>query len=370
MSKRELDTKVDGVKSEPEVHIAKKRKKDKDREEQSSVIISRPSLTNEDYTIGWICTTNTELIAARAFLDEEHKGPGHQPPNNTSEYVLGTMGGHNVVIPILPHGDNGKDSTTTAVAKMLHNFSNVRIGLMVGIGGGAPSEKHDIRLGDIVVSSPANGKGGVLQYDFGKTIQDERFHRTGFLNQPPTVLRAAITGLETDYELYGYDLEANIQAVFEKFPRLRRNYSRPNADTDRLYPSNSIHKDGVCCNDSTVGNQQIPIQRVERSEHEDNTAIHYGLIASTNQLMNDACLRDKLAAEDNVLCFEMEAAGLMNNFPCLVIRGICDYSDTHKNKAWQGFAAMSAAAYAKDLLRQIPPRRIENAKKNQGNDKN
>jgi nucleoside phosphorylase len=75
--------------------------------------------------------------------------------------------------------------------------------------------------------------------------------------------------------------------------------------------------------------------------------------------MKDALVRDKLSAEKGVLCFEMEAAGLMNHFPCLVIRGICDYSDSHKNKEWQGYAAMVAAAYAKDLLRQIPPNKVE-----------
>ena len=97
----------------------------------------------------------------------------------------------------------------------------------------------------------------------------------------------------------------------------------------------------------------------ERTEDEDNPAIHYGLIASANQLMKDALVRDTLAAEKNVLCFEMEAAGLMNHFPCLVIRGICDYSDSHKNKEWQGYAAMVAAAYTKDLLYRIPPSKIE-----------
>jgi nucleoside phosphorylase len=74
------------------------------------------------------------------------------------------------------------------------------------------------------------------------------------------------------------------------------------------------------------------ILRPERTEDEDNPAIHYGLIASANQLMKGALVRDKLAAEKDVLCFETEAAGLMNHFPCLVIRGICDYSDTHENK--------------------------------------
>jgi nucleoside phosphorylase len=75
--------------------------------------------------------------------------------------------------------------------------------------------------------------------------------------------------------------------------------------------------------------------------------------------MKDATVRDKLAKESNVLCFEMAAAGLMNHFPCLVVRGICDYSDTHKNKQWQGYAAMAAAAYAKDLLCRISPNKIE-----------
>ncbi|KAI1827324.1 hypothetical protein F4861DRAFT_550886 [Xylaria intraflava] len=55
----------------------------------------------------------------------------------------------------------------------------------------------------------------------------------------------------------------------------------------------------------------------------------------------------------------MEAAGLMNHCPCLVIRGICDYSDSHKNKDWQGYAAMTAAAYATDLLGRISPNRVE-----------
>jgi nucleoside phosphorylase len=98
-------------------------------------------------------------------------------------------------------------------------------------------------------------------------------------------------------------------------------------------------------------------------EDEDNPAIHYGLIASANRLMKDAVLRDKLAKDKNVLCFEMEAAGLMNLFPCLVIRGICDYSDLHKNDEWRGYAAMAAAAYAKDLLCRIPPNQVEAEKK-------
>lgn len=78
--------------------------------------------------------------------------------------------------------------------------------------------------------------------------------------------------------------------------------------------------------------------------------------------MKDAEIRDVLAKEDNVLCFEMEPGGVMNAFPCLVIRGICDYSDSHKTKEWQGYAAMAAAAYAKDLLLRMSPANVDNEK--------
>jgi Cdc6-like AAA superfamily ATPase len=75
--------------------------------------------------------------------------------------------------------------------------------------------------------------------------------------------------------------------------------------------------------------------------------------------MEDAMLRDIIAKEEGVLCFEMEAAGLTNHFPCLIVRGICDYSDSHKNAEWQGYAAMSATAYTKDLLSTMVSSQIE-----------
>jgi len=78
--------------------------------------------------------------------------------------------------------------------------------------------------------------------------------------------------------------------------------------------------------------------------------------------MRDAAERDRVSAElGGVLCFEMEAAGLMNSFPCLVIRGICDYADSHKNKRWQAYAAGTAAACAKEVLSVIPPAEVATA---------
>ncbi|OHW99504.1 pfs domain-containing protein [Colletotrichum incanum] len=85
--------------------------------------------------------------------------------------------------------------------------------------------------------------------------------------------------------------------------------------------------------------------------------VHYGVIASGNQVMRHAKTRDRLAEELDVVCFEMEAAGLMDNFTSLVVRGICDYSDSHKAKRWQRYAAATAAAYTKELLSIITPHR-------------
>jgi nucleoside phosphorylase len=87
--------------------------------------------------------------------------------------------------------------------------------------------------------------------------------------------------------------------------------------------------------------------------------VFHGIIASADTLMKNATERDILSRDNGVLCFEMEASGLMNGFPCLVVRGICDYSDTHKNDQWQGYAAMCAAAYTKRLLAGITPKRID-----------
>jgi nucleoside phosphorylase len=318
-------------------------------------------LTRADYTVGWICALRIEHVAAQVFLDEKHQAPEDVHPNDDNDYTLGKIGRHNVVIAVLPNGEYGISSATGVAKNMLSSFPNVRIGLMVGIGGGAPSQKHDIRLGDVVVSAPCDGTGGVFQYDFGKAIQDGTFHTTGFLNQPPTFLRTAVNGLDAEYEIYGHKFEEAINGVLEKLPRLRRRYGRPLPITDKLYkstathPSNSDQNCAECC-----GNDLSNIVvRADRTEEDDNPAIHYGLIASANQVMKDARIRDTLIKEKDVLCFEMEAARLMNQFPCLVIRGICDYSDSHKSKEWQGYAAMTAAAYTKDLLSRIPIYKIE-----------
>ena len=319
----------------------------------------------KDYTVGWISALSTEYVAAQAFLDEKHEPPASVSSNDNNNYTLGRIGKHNVVVAVLPDGEYGLTTAAGVARDMVHSFPNIRIGLMVGIAGGAPSKEHDIRLGDIVVGAPRDGEGGVFEFDFGKTIQGQDFEYTRFLDQPPTVLRAAVSGVKAKYEMSGHNIEGAINTVLQRFPRLQQKYKRPNVD--RLYQAGVTHpSEGeaklatcaeVCVDESSL------VSRRERTEYEDNPAIHYGLIASSNQLMKDAIVRDKLVEKKEVLCFEMEAAGLVNHFPCLIVRGICDYSDTHKNKDWQGYAAMAAAAYAKDLLSQIHPNKVESEKR-------
>ncbi|KAL1847874.1 hypothetical protein Plec18170_008284 [Paecilomyces lecythidis] len=328
-------------------------------EEQQSV--SRRKLRNDDYTVGWICAIRTEYVAAQAFLDEEHEIPESIPPRNNSVYTLGAMGKHNIIIVAPPMGEYGIATVSGVARDMLNSFPNVRIGLLVGIGGGAPNRKHDIRLGDIVVSIPRNGKSGVLQYDFGKMVQNQKFQNTMLLDQPPGLLRAAVTDLAARYEREGHQLEDMVSGVIHNWPRLRKKFRRPDSNTDRLYRNDIVHPAGDerGCVLACGNNPSTLVIRPKRTEEDDNPTIHYGIIASANQVMKDASIRDKLSAENDVLCFEMEAAGLMNQSSCLVIRGICDYSDTHKNDEWQGYAAMAAAAYAKSLLGQIPPTQLQ-----------
>ncbi|KAL4788864.1 hypothetical protein BDV19DRAFT_48930 [Aspergillus venezuelensis] len=318
-----------------------------------------------EYTVGWICAVTTEYVAAQAFLDEEHERPRDLFRHDSNDYTLGKIGGHNVVLAILPAGEYGIASAANVAKDMLHSFPSVRIGLMVGIGGGAPSRNHDIRLGDIVVSIPREGKGGVFHYDFGKTIQHQALRPTGFLNQPPTILRTAVNGLKAQYEGDGHQLDTAINNALERKPRLRKEYSRPDSRSDRLYRNEVLHPlhDDSSCSAVCSQDPSHLVQRDKRPENEDDPAIHYGVIASGSQLMKDALIRDKLAAQAGILCFEMEAAGLMNQFPCLVVRGICDYSDSHKSKEWQGYAAMAAAAYTKDLLRRMAPDMVEAERK-------
>jgi nucleoside phosphorylase len=316
---------------------------------------SSTPLRNQEYTVGWICALPLEMAAATAMLDEPHGRPQEQHKSDQNTYYLGSIGKHNIVIACLPAGVYGTTSAATVAAQMLFSFESIRIGLMVGIGGGVPSTERDIRLGDVAVGKPGKTLGGVVQYDIGKTIKGGRFTRTGLLNKPPQILLSAVAGLEADHMVEESRIPQFLSEMLITHPTMLAKFSYQGVLNDQLYKADYDHVgEGNTCESCDVSKV---IDRPQRSNNA--PLIHYGIIASGNQVIRHGVARDRFREEHDIICFEMEAAGLVDNFPCLVIRGICDYADSHKNKRWQNYAAATAAAYAKELLRIIPASRVE-----------
>ncbi|GKT41538.1 uncharacterized protein ColSpa_01719 [Colletotrichum spaethianum] len=304
------------------------------------------SVPARDFTVGWVCALPIELAAATEMMDEEFAELPSQP-NDSNVYSFGRIGVHNIVAACLPAGQMGTNQAATVASQMKTSFPSLRFGVLVGIGGGVPDLGNgiDIRLGDVVISRPTGPYGGVIQYDFGKTGADGRIDRTGSLNAPPTILLNALSKLSAN-DLRQRTKVSKYLDQLSKQPK----FASPGSKNDTLYLASSLHIGGATC--AKCRPQDI-VDRDVRPTTE--PVLFFGNIASGNQVMKDGPTRDRYSQElGGVLCFEMEAAGLMNNFSCIVIRGICDYSDAHKNKQWQPYAAATAAAYAKELLNTIP----------------
>ncbi|KAF4340163.1 TPR repeat [Fusarium beomiforme] len=253
-------------------------------------------LARDDYTIGWVCALAVELTAAQEMLGEEHQDlPQDEDDNNV--YTLGSIGKHNIVLAALPSGLMGIASATAVAQQMRSSFRSIRFGLMVGVGGSVPSPQVDIRLGDVVVSLPEKGHGGVIQYDFGKATPSG-FEPSGFLNAPPHILLAAVTKLRAAFDR-GRSLFPQHLARFEKLSK----FTRKSAGDDVLFEADYVHEgqryDCTLCK----ADQQIPRQPREST----TPLIHYGTIACGNQ-----------------------------------------------TKKWQPYASAAAAAFAKELLSYIP----------------
>jgi nucleoside phosphorylase len=308
--------------------------------------------STDSYTVGWICALEEEYECACRMLDEEFPGPEMMEDNDDNTYVYGRIAKHHVVIGCLPAGRYGTNSAARVARDMVRTFPKLRFALMVGIGGGVPTTKNDIRLGDVVVSQPRDGFGGVIQYDLGKKLQDGRFQKTGQLNAPPEKLLGVIPEMRRLY-----NDKKKPDRLAEHLQRMSDMVDYQQPKVDRLYKVDYQHVDGTDC--GQCGSSMV-VERLERRNHR-IIGVHYGTIASGNSVLKDAIVRDAYAKdpEMNILCFEMEAAGLMNNLPCLVIRGICDYCDSHKNDDWHKYAALTAAAYARELLLVLRPQRVD-----------
>ncbi|KAI9148703.1 Vegetative incompatibility protein [Paramyrothecium foliicola] len=316
------------------------------------------------YTIAWIAALPIERAAATALLDDRHDPPQdfEQHHSDTNSYTWGRMGSHHIVIASLPAGSIGTISAATTASNVLSSLPHIKIGLLVGIGGGiARPPRQDIRLGDVVVSQPDGTNGGVIQYDLGKAKLGQVWERKGSLNPPPSVLLHAVSNLQAEHHMTASKVPELLQTMWDTNPVMRK--TRPTSagfvhqgfENDRLFQSNYNHAEGDSCDKC---DRSWEVERTPREEA--CPEIHYGIIASGNAVIKDATTRDQLVKEiGGCLCVEMEAAGLMNHFPCIVVRGICDYADSHKNDRWQQYASATAAAYAKELLGFVESKQLQ-----------
>ncbi|KAH6880031.1 caspase domain-containing protein [Thelonectria olida] len=296
-----------------------------------------PTPLHDEYTVAWICALHIEMAAARAMLDKTH-GDLPRQDNDSNTYTLGSIKDHNIVIACLPTSQYGTNNAANVLTHLIRTFPSIHLALMVGIGGGVPLNA-DIRLGDIVVGTK------VIQHDLGKLVGDKQIQPTAIPRTLQPFLGTAISTLQSKHELSPFQVSSILGERFQGRPE----YGRPSSP-DRLFQAAYDHEPATPTCDGC--DQSKLVLRGRRVSND--PMIHYGAIASGNQVIRHGITRDDIAGRLHVICFEMEAAGLMDLLPCLPIRGICDYSDSHKNKKWQRYAALTAAAYASELLDVLP----------------
>ncbi|KAF3231779.1 hypothetical protein TWF128_004494, partial [Orbilia oligospora] len=256
-------------------------------------------LKASDYSVGWVCAIPIELTAVLAILDETYPQLD-AADGDTNSYKFGRIGSHNVVISCLPAGRYGVTNAGIVAAHMRSTFAKLRFGLMVGVGGGAPSGDNDIRLGDLVISQPAGVSGGVIQYDFGRAMENGEFLRIGSLNAPPSILLNAVAFIKAEDQA---KLGQKISEIAQEIEENDSKFQYPGQETDILFRADYNHVPGegrqreTCksCDTSKV------VPRPERKY--DHPYFHYGIIASGNQVIKDE--REKIKEINFVVPFHM-----------------------------------------------------------------
>ncbi|KAL3441342.1 nucleoside phosphorylase domain-containing protein [Aspergillus insuetus] len=334
---------------------------------QLTSAIARQTIHADDYTVGWICALPKEALPASLLLDEEYDTV-LDDPTDLNAYSFGRMGDHNVVIAILPKGTYGQVQAAVVGTNLFRSFLSIRFCFLVGIGAGIPSEDCDIRLGDVVVSAPDGGTGAFVQFDFGSQNADGSFRLKSRPISPPVFLLNAVSKFETDNEQGNAPLSQYILAVERKQAHLRARFQYPGTEHDHLFPPEytcqAADSGSVCrgCDKSHAD----PRRWGRGPRTSTAPVVHYGVIASGGKLVRDPFLRDHLMKTYKARCIEMEAGGIINNMDCLVIRGVSDYADSHKNDIWHDYAALTASACAKAILGRKAMearRKIEEAKR-------
>ncbi|KAJ6088340.1 hypothetical protein N7486_009601 [Penicillium sp. IBT 16267x] len=339
---------------------------------------NRPT-RRRDFQIAIICALPLEYDAASLLVDEfwdkDDKQYG-RTSGDMNKYRNGRIGVHDVVLMLLPK--MGKAAVAGSTGSLRTSYPGVRIAFLVGICGGVPrSSTHEALLGDVVISD------GIIEYDFGRQCPGKFIMKQGTegnLGIANKDIRSLITYLKT--EPGKYDLRRDA-ADFLKFLQhaavekcYRRSYNHPGVLEDKLYMSTYRHKHrdnahcDVCqeeaetfcheaaqasceklgCNEANLVTRQILDSA--HNLHRPCPEIFIGRVASGDTVMKSGEHRDQVAKQYDVIAFEIEGAGVWDELPCVIVKGICDYADSHKNKAWQPFAAATAAAVLKAILRR------------------
>ncbi|CAG8218534.1 unnamed protein product [Penicillium olsonii] len=327
--------------------------------------------TRHDFTVAIICALRIEANAIEAIFEkywEDDNGVytyGKQP-NDPNSYTAGLIGNHNVVLAHQPR--MGKATAANVAAACSMSFPNIKLALIVGVCGGVPlpGGNTEILLGDVVISK------GIVQYDFGRQYPGQFRRKSAYDDQPGRPdprISSLLARLETNKH------RANLQDQIAKDLNEREHNSDPRdrilypgPAEDKLFDASYIHRhhtisnscrecaDEICDKaiDSTCDqlgcDQRRLVQRCRHNRH-NQPVIHFGLIASGDTVLKSGAVRDKISRETKAIAFEMEGSGAWETIPCIIVKGVCDYADSHKNKLWQDYAAMTAAASAKAFLR-------------------
>ncbi|KAL5867624.1 hypothetical protein ACKVWM_011595 [Pyricularia oryzae] len=319
-----------------------------------------------DYHVAWIApVSNLELLPSRLMLDEEHDAPDYDTAYDDNVYTCGALAGHNVVIATCAPGMTGNVNAGRVTGSMFKTFSSIRMAVLVGIGGGVPRAQpsddptEDVHLGDVVVGWPGDGGPACIYYDSGRWHMDGKFEVLGTINRPDQVLLNALGKLVADHEMDRSTFDVHRKRLLQS--KHSRKFTFPGLQRDQLFNASYKHVgtygDKCACCDV----EQL-VQRPQRTEEQAAGFIfHQGRIATGNAVVKDGERRDQIRDQCNgALCIEMEAAGVDAGRPCLVIRGISDYADSHKDDIWRSYAAGNAAVFARELLGKIPPKSLRN----------
>lgn len=329
---------------------------------------SRPG-SRHDFDIAVICALPVEADAVITALDhfwddDELSMPYDKAIGDANAYSTGVIGRHNVVLIHL--SGMGKAAAGNAAAACRISFPGIKLALVVGVCGGTPRYGDtDIFLGDVIIST------GVKQFDFGRQFPD-RFESKDTLDdslgRPSLEIRSLLSKLKTTREKER--LQAKVSLYLDG-----QAAKYPGAENDQLFAPECRHKHqnplecdicAACTASSHTACQMSTkiecdtlgcdvanvISRPSRSGKQQPgcPSIHFGTIASGDIVMKSAETRDRVSDKTGAIAFEMESVGVWDVFPCLVIKGVCDYADSHKNKRWQPYAAATAAACAKAFL--------------------